>query len=366
MKKIGIDARLLNQTGVGTYLQNLLFYLDKKNDSDSLYYVYLLKNDFEKINFKSKNIIKKEANFYWHTFSEQIGFLLTLLKDNLDLVHFTYFTFPIFYFKKFLITIHDMTPILFKTGRASTKNPLIYQIKHLIFKIVLFLGLRNSVKVIVPSKTVKEQIISYYGKKFKDKIEVIYEGVSYHLLEEKKEKQTKKEFPYKNFFLYVGNFYPHKNVENLIEAFSSFDKKYSFVLVGTNDFFTKRVESFLKKKNLKNIILIKDLPKEKLKWFYQNCLALVHPSLSEGFGLTLFEAAYYNKPIIASKIKVFDELWGKNYLSFNPKDPNDIKKKINYFLEKKPKFSYQKILQKYSFEKMTKETLKLYKTCLNY
>jgi len=366
MKKIGIDARLYNQTGVGTYIKNLLFYLDKNNSSDFLYYVYLLKKDFEKVHFQSKNILKKEANFYWHSFSEQIGFLLTLLKDNLDLMHFTYFSFPIFYWRKFLITIHDMTPILFKTGRASTKNPLIYQIKHLIFKIVLFLGLRNSVKVIVPSKTVKQQILSYYGERFKDKIEVIYEGVSYHLLEEKKEKQTKKEFPYKNFFLYVGNFYPHKNVENLIDAFSSIYKKYSLVLVGTNDFFTKRVESFLKKKNLKNIILIKDLPKERLKWFYQNCLALVHPSLSEGFGLTLFEAAYYNKPIIASNIQVFKELWGENYLSFDPKNPNDIKEKINYFLEKKPKFSYQKILQKYSFEKMTKETLKLYKTCFDY
>jgi len=186
MKKIGIDARLYNQTGVGTYIKNLLFYLDKNNSSDFLYYVYLFKKDFEKVHFQSKNIVKKEANFYWHTFSEQIGFLLTLLKDNLDLVHFTYFTFPIFYFKKFLITIHDMTPILFKTGRASTKNPLIYQIKHFIFKIVFFLGLKKSVKVIVPSKTVKEQIISYYGERFKDKIEVIYEGVSYHLLEEKK------------------------------------------------------------------------------------------------------------------------------------------------------------------------------------
>jgi glycosyltransferase involved in cell wall biosynthesis len=88
---------------------------------------------------------------------------------------------------------------------------------------------------------------------------------------------------------------------------------------------------------------------------------LVHPSLSEGFGLTLIEAAYYNKPIIASKIKVFDELWGKNYLSFNPKDPNDIRRKIEYFIEKKPKFSYQKILQKYSFERMTHKTLNLYK-----
>ena len=364
MKKIGIDGRLLNQTGVGTYLQNLLFYLDKKNDSDSLYYVYLLKDDFEKIDFKSKNIIKKEANFYWHSFSEQIGFLMTLLKDNLDLMHFTYFSFPIFYWRKFLITIHDMTPILFKTGRASTKNPLIYQLKHLIFKIVLFLGLRNSVKVIVPTKTVKQQIISYYGQKFKDKIEVIYEGVSYHLLEEKKEKKIIKEFPYKNFFLYVGNFYPHKNVENLIEAFSSVDKKYSLILIGIDDFFTKRIEGFLKNKNLKNIVLIKNLPKDKLKWFYQNCLALVHPSLSEGFGLTLFEAAYYERPIIASNIKVFKELWGENYLSFDPKNPDDIREKINYFLKKRPKFSYQKILQKYSFEKMAFKTFQLYKKIL--
>jgi len=360
MKKIGIDARLLNQTGVGTYLQNLLFYLDKNNSSDRLYYIYLLKNDFEKVNFKSENIVKKQSDFYWHKFSEQIGFLLTLLKDNLDLMHFTYFTFPIFYRKKFLITIHDMTPILFKTGRASTKNPLIYQVKHFIFKIVFFLGLKQSIKVIVPTKTVKEQIVSYYGKKFEDKIEVIYEGVSYHLLKDNKKKINQKEFSYKNFFLYVGNFYPHKNLENLIEAFSYIDKKYSLVLIGTDDFFTKRIESFLNKKNLKNIFIIKYIEKNKLKWFYQNCLALIHPSLSEGFGLTLFEAAYYNKPIIASNIKVFKELWGKNYISFDPKNPNDIKEKINYFLEKQPRFFYKSLIKKYSFEKMTRETLKFY------
>jgi len=360
MRKIGIDARLLNQSGVGTYLQNLLFYLDKNNSSEVLYYVYLLKNDFEKLHFRSKNIIKKEANFHWHGFSEQFSFPLTLLKDNLDLMHFTYFTFPIFYCKKFLITIHDMTPILFKTGRASTKNLLIYYLKHFIFKIVFFLGLKNSVKVIVPTKTVKDQIVSYYGEKFKDKIEVIYEGVSYNLLKSSKKKINQKEFSYKNFFLYVGNFYPHKNVENLIEAFSYINKKYSLILVGTDDFFAKRIEDLINKKNVKNIFLVKNIKKDKLKWFYQNSLALIHPSLSEGFGLTLIESAYYNRPIIASDIKVFKEIWGKNYISFNPKDPKDIRKKIEYFLEKKPKFFYKNILKKYSFEKMTRETLKIY------
>jgi hypothetical protein len=29
MKKIGLDARLIKQTGVGTYLHNLLYYLDQ-------------------------------------------------------------------------------------------------------------------------------------------------------------------------------------------------------------------------------------------------------------------------------------------------------------------------------------------------
>jgi len=360
MKKIGIDARLLNQTGVGTYIQNLLFYLDQHKSLDNLYYVYLLKKDFNHINFKSSNIIKKKADFHWHSFSEQLNFLSVLLGDNLDLVHFTYFTFPVLYRKKFILTVHDMTPILFKTGQASTRNPLIYQIKHFIFKIVFFAGLKNSIKVIVPTKTVKKQILSYYGKDFKDKIEVIYEGVSYYLLQKNKEKINKKEFPYKNFFLYVGNFYPHKNVENLIEAFSKIEGDYQLILIAPDDFFTKRLEKKLKKKEIKRVFILKNVGKNQMVWFYRNCLALVHPSLSEGFGLTLMEAAYFGKPVIASKIDVFEELWGKNYLSFNPKDPTDIRSKIEYFLEKKPNFSYEKLLRKYSFEKMTHKTLELY------
>ena len=41
MKKIGIDARLYSQTGVGTYLKNLLYYLEKNSPKGILFYIYL-------------------------------------------------------------------------------------------------------------------------------------------------------------------------------------------------------------------------------------------------------------------------------------------------------------------------------------
>lgn len=359
MKKIGIDARLYNQTGVGTYLQNLLFYLDKKELKD-LYYVYFLKKDFNKINFKNKKIIKKIADYKWHSFSEQTSFLITLLKDNLDLVHFTYFTFPVFYPKKYILTVHDLTPIYFKTGRASTKNILIYYIKHFVFKVLFFISVLRAKIIITPTFTVKKQLIDYFGFfNIRDKIKVIYEGITYQLLSRKIiDNNFSKKF--KNFFLYIGNFYPHKNVENLIKAFLEIKNNYNLILIGPDDYFSNRIEKLIKKTKNNKIILLKNLKREEINWFYENCLALIHPSLSEGFGLTLIEAAYFKKPIIASNIDVFKEIWGDNYLSFDPKNINDIKEKIEFFIKNKLKFDYSKILKNLSFEKMTKETLEIY------
>ena len=224
MRKIGIDARLYSQTGVGTYLKNLIYYLEKKNLEDEIIYVYLLPEDYISINFKNKNIIKRKVNYRWHTFGEQIGFALKLYQDDLNLMHFTYFSYPILYFKKFVATVHDATPLLFKTGKASTKNQFVYQIKHLFFRIILWCQVNRAMKIIAPTNTVRKQLINIYGNKISEKIISIYEGVSYQIKEAKENISLTKKF--NKFFIYVGNFYPHKNVEKLIEAFKGVDKKY--------------------------------------------------------------------------------------------------------------------------------------------
>jgi len=364
MKKIGIDARLYSQTGVGTYLKNLIYYLEKKDLKDELFYIYLMPDDYDNFKTKNKNIIKRKVYSRWHTFGEQVGFAAKLYQDNLDLMHFTYFSYPIFYFKKFIATVHDVTPLLFKTGKASTKNQLIYNIKHLFFRIILRCQIERAIKIITPTNTVKEQLVEIYGQKISKKIFSIYEGVNYQITELKENKELGKK--YNNFFIYVGNFYPHKNVEKLIEAFKNINKKYKLILIGPKDFFTARILRCIDtpKKN-KNILLLTNSSLTDLVFFYKNALALVHPSFSEGFGLPLIETAYFNTPIIASNIKVFKELLGNNYLSFNPNDTNDIAEKIKNFIEKRPKFDYTNIMKKYSFSKMTDETLKIYQEVLN-
>ncbi len=361
MKKIGIDARLYSQTGVGVYIRNLLHFLDQIKTREIIFCVYLLDQDFGKINFKNKNFVKKRANYFWHTFDEQIGFLKTLNKDNLDLMHFTYFSFPILYTRKYLATIHDLTLNFFKTGKASTKNRLVYELKYQAFKYVLKTQVKKATKIITPTRTVKIDLINYYGQQIENKTLSIYEGVNYEFFNAKESPDLKKQFPGK-FFIYVGNFYPHKNVENLIKVFSQVkNKDYKLILIGPNDFFVSQlIRLIIKLKQEKRIIFYHNQSISDLVFFYKNAQGLIHPSLSEGFGLPIVEAMNFNLPIIASNIPVFKEILQDQYLSFLPNDLKDIEEKINSFIRNKRTFNYENLVQKYSFKNMAEKTLQSY------
>ena len=53
MKRIGIDARLYFQTGVGVYLRNLIYFLQQNLPSDYEFYIYVLQKDSYQIQFNS-------------------------------------------------------------------------------------------------------------------------------------------------------------------------------------------------------------------------------------------------------------------------------------------------------------------------
>jgi len=355
MKKIGIDARLYSQTGVGTYLRNFLHYLDSSDLNGKIIYVYLMDNDYDKASFRNKAIIKRRANYHWHGFGEQLGFVMTLYSDNLDLMHFTYFSYPILYFKPFISTVHDITPLTYKTGKASTRNPFVYQVKHWIFRLVLRNQLLFSKSIITPTATVKNELIKIYGQFVKQKILVIGEGVNYEIKDVNENKSLKKR--YKDFFIYVGNFYPHKNVGRLIEAFSNLKTSAVLILIGPDDYFYRR---FFSRRINRKVQFVKSPSLANLVYFYKNAKALIHPSLSEGFGLPLIEAVFLGCPIIASDIPVFQEILKGRYLSFDPQNSLDIKDKIESFLVKPASYDYRSVLKKYSFEEMTKKNLSVY------
>ncbi len=374
MYKIGIDARLYGQTGVGVYLKNLLHYLEQISGQDFIFYIYLMKKDFAKIDFTNKTFKKRIADFRWHTFSEQLNFSKLLYQDSLDLMHFTYFSYPVIYKKKFISTIHDVTPLLFKTGKASTKNRVFFELKHRAFKFVIAQQVKNAQAIITPTKTVKKQLVDIYGKKYENKIHPIYEGIDYEL-QKLEAGSLKSERISSNiqhltskvpFFIYVGNFYPHKNVERLVKAYAKIKNDVKLILVGPDDYFSIRLLQLINILKQNNKITFYHNPSTSdLVYFYKNALALIHPSMSEGFGLPFIEAAYFKLPIIASNIEVFQELLNGRYISFNPLDERDIEQKINEFLEKRPKMTYEKISERFSFPKMTHDIYTMYQKVIS-
>ncbi len=355
MKNVGIDVRLLFQTGVGTYLQNLLHYLPYFAPKNITFTFYCLPQDAQFVRDTVPQSRIQTTTALWHSANEQTRLLRLIQSDHLDLMHFTYFGHPIFYRGRCISTIHDVTPLLFTTGKASTKNPLVYSIKKLAFSQALQHQVHQSEVIITPSRTVMQQLIRLYGSSISHKIIPLHEGVSYRLLSEDGEGKGLG----KPYLLYVGNFYPHKNVEFLIRAFAKSNSHYSLVLAGPHDYFLKRILSSLSEEEKKYLIIRDKLSLRELATLYKHAEALIHPSISEGFGLPLVEAMHFGIPIIASHIPVFQEILRDSYYSFDPYDEYSIMSAIQTFEQSSEKKQYI-LTDEFSFERMTQKTMDLY------
>ena len=170
--KIGIDARLINETGVGRYIRNLIVELAAIDTTNS-YVVFVRKpTDFDLPNTRWTRRI---ANVPWHSFAEQLFLPAIFHRARLDLLHVPYFNVPLFYFGKFVVTIHDLTILHFDTGKATTLPYVFYKLRRLGYYISLLKALFWSDKVIAVSQTTKHEILTHFDIT-PEHISVIYEG----------------------------------------------------------------------------------------------------------------------------------------------------------------------------------------------
>ncbi len=360
--RIGIDCRLWNESGVGRYTRNLVHYLQEL-DKENEYILFGLTKDAENIKSQISNIKFqiKTADIRWHTIAEQLQFPKLLNKEKLDLVHFPYFSIPVFYRGKFVITIHDLILHHFPTGKASTLSPFLFKLKLFGYKYVIQKATEEAEKIIAVSKTTKDDIVKTLHIP-KDKIIVIYEGIDETI------KSKSKTRPIENpYFLYVGNAYPHKNLEKLIEAFRKIELHYPqmvLILVGKEDYFYKKIKEKVKKINMgKSIIFYGQADDSQLSSLYSHAKALVAPSLMEGFGLPLLEAMSKSCLVAASDIPSTREICSDAAVYFDPHSVSSIESSLERVLKEKFEENITfglKWAEKFSFEKMAKETLAIY------
>ncbi|PIP75013.1 MAG: hypothetical protein CO135_02120 [Candidatus Levybacteria bacterium CG_4_9_14_3_um_filter_35_16] len=373
--KIGIDARLWSESGVGRYIRNLV-----KNllliDSNNNYVLFVLSGDYKLIKSEILSCVKTgknkkwkivKADIRWHTLDEQLNFPKVLEKEKLDLVHFPYFSVPVSYKKPYIITIHDLIIDHFPTGKASTLMPFLYKLKLIGYRYVITKASDNAKKIITVSKETKKEIVDHL-KIMPNKIEVIYEAVDDKVITLQENSLRKK------YFLYVGNAYPHKNLNNLILAYSKFNKKdIPLILVGKEDYFYKRLKEKVSRMKLSNRIIFREnVTDEELAKLYKNAIALIMPSLMEGFGLPVLEAMANKCLVLASDIPALHEICGKNAIFFDPDDPEKIFKKINFVYLNKSDRKIKILIQRafnhvfdFSWQKVAEKTLEAYESCLS-
>lgn len=362
-RTIGIDCRLWAETGVGRYIRNLVREL--QNDKKNSYVIFVLSKDksdvFASINNTKWKIVV--ADVPWHTLTEQIIFPKILQKENVDIMHFPYFSVPLFYNKPFIMTVHDLILHHFPTGKASTKNLFVYWVKLFFYKLLLQINVFRAKKILTVSNATKDEIIQHLHIA-SEKVVVAYNGVEQIFLENKKQKPL---FPFP-YFLYVGNAYPHKNVETLLDACRQVlqKKDMKLVLVGKEDFFYKKIKQKIHRRIIdKHTVFISDASDENVLSLYQHATALILPSFMEGFGLSAIEAMATGCPVIASDIPSLREVCKTSAIYFQSTDANELSEKlfgISSFPAEKRKEEQQRA-QIFSWIKMAEDVLDIYESC---
>ncbi|MEO0276004.1 MAG: glycosyltransferase, partial [candidate division WOR-3 bacterium] len=156
----------------------------------------------------------------------------------------------------------------------------------------------------------------------------------------------------------------------IIEAFLNFSKKIKenikLIIIGQKGW---KCEKILRKieENKEKIIWFNNISKKELPFFYKNAIALLYPSLYEGFGLPILEAYKFNIPVITSNVSSLPEAAGKGAILVNPYDIKEIESAIfKIYIDKDLKSkiieSQKEEIKKYDYERIGEEILSLYRS----
>jgi glycosyltransferase involved in cell wall biosynthesis len=152
--------------------------------------------------------------------------------------------------------------------------------------------------------------------------------------------------PASRWFVYVGGFSPHKNVDLIVKAHASAARAFTpaphLVLVGalTGDVFhgdQQRIRQSIATAGTEALVHWPGfLPDEELRHLHSAAVALLLPSMSEGFGLPAVEAAACGTPVIATISSPLPDLLAGGGIFVPPGDEAALTAAVFEFLRNEP------------------------------
>jgi glycosyltransferase involved in cell wall biosynthesis len=226
--------------------------------------------------------------------------------------------------------------------RKNSQKELLSSDKHILFSSN---DACNDFEKLYPSAKSKRYVVNFsvfHPNYLNIKIEVL------------KEKYQIFDVPY---FFSPNQFWKHKNHIVVLKAVKKIKESYNIniqVLFSGKEFdsrnptYLEEIKQFVSQNNLQdNIKFLGFIDRKEQLCFMKNAIAVIQPSLFEGWSSVVEDAKAMNQNLIVSSLNVHKEQLGNLGYYFNPADENELMKQIMFFLENKigtPEFNYKENL----------------------
>jgi glycosyltransferase involved in cell wall biosynthesis len=334
--QIALDTRRIADFGIGTYIRNLVRALARV-DSANQYTLITTEQPVPEFSDLPSNF--RTSIFPGPTRSglAQLSYGMFLGKLGADLFHIPLNAVPLLMPKPYLVTIHDMSTLLF-ASQSGYRNRL----RHFYLR----RGLLRADRVMTVSMATCRDVETLLGIPA-SRIRVIYNapdpifgapsapadggGLAYPPEIQRVLDRYRIHYP---FLLYVGRTNPQKNIPRLVEAFAVLRgeiqdhpvyRDLRLLIIGDEiSRYPALRHAVIQSRVEDTVRFLGFVPIDTLRSFYQAASAFVFPSLYEGFGLPPLEAMACGTPVVCSHVSSLPEVVGEAAEVVNPENVFDI------------------------------------------
>ncbi|MEM7584808.1 MAG: glycosyltransferase family 1 protein [Acidobacteriota bacterium] len=325
---IAIDARKVNDFGIGSYVRNLIREI-AEIDHDNRYYVFTGpsgRDAFEDLpeNFQ---VVMQRSPVY--SIRELFTLSWDLIRLKVDLYHATHYVLPLIVPCRAVVTIHDIIHLLYPEFLPN--RLAFFYAERMIRR-----SLQRGNRVISVSRNTRSDLQSYFQVDGK-KIETVYNGIDeifrQALTKEEIEGWMEKLGLSGPYLLFVGNPKPHKNLDNVVKAYAKAVERHDFphtlVCVGDRGGVEFKIRQRAAQLGIEDrIVLLGHVDQEALPAIYQGATVFLYPTLYEGFGLPVIEAMASGVAVITSNTSALKEIAAGYAELVNPLDLDGMSRAI--------------------------------------
>ncbi|MCG6948671.1 MAG: glycosyltransferase family 4 protein [Acidobacteria bacterium] len=365
--RLALDARKLNDFGIGTYIRALLRGLEARPDLELT--VLARTGHEERVAGLAPGARVVATSARGYSVAEHVQVPAILWREQVDLVHFPHYVAPHLFPRPMVVTIHDLIQLFYPPkGRA--------QLARIYLRLMIGSSLRRAKRVITVSRSSRRDLINLFSAD-PQRLMVVANGVDPGIAKRPAKEdldQLRAHYGLRSpLILVVANDKPHKNLDMVLRAYHLAVREHRIpgqlvFLGGANE--ECRLAVRAERLGLGDRVrFLGRVPQAHLYALYHVSAVLMHISLYEGFGLPVLEAMCAGLPVITSNLGAMRELGDGAAKLVNPLEVDEVAEAIERVLVDDPLRrrmieSGRKRAENLSWERMVEETVAVYRTAL--